>query len=246
MKWVNFDDPSQGLERSQFASFGVVSKCVRVLKWVNLMMNHRGLERGQILMICHTACCDGPERSQFALISCIPLNCQLLPGMKGLERSQCALFTEFCFEMSWKESVCVATQLIALIPAVLSILYGDVLLYLWLSCLCLGCMGDILLGSMVNSLLCSMGISPLSMGVSLGCWVLMGSMADSPLLCSMGISPLSMGVSLGCWDHLGCLSTGCLAQYCWCWISLVMQVLLIVSPFCLWLISCLKQNLRIF
>ena len=65
-------------------------------------------------------------------------------------------------------------------------------------------MGDVLLGSMVNSpLLCSMVISPLSMGVSLGCWVLMGSMVDSPLLHSMGISPLSMGVSLGCWGSLG-------------------------------------------
>ena len=62
-----------------------------------------------------------------------------------------------------------------MIPAVLSILYGDVLLYLWLFCLCLGCMGDILLGSMVNSpLLHSMWISPLSMGVSLGCWGSLG------------------------------------------------------------------------
>ena len=34
---------------------------------------------------------------------------------------------------SWKESVCVATLLVALIPAVLSLLYSDVvLLYLWL------------------------------------------------------------------------------------------------------------------
>ena len=64
--------------------------------------------------------------------------------------------------------------------------------------------GGVLLESMVNSLLLhSMGISPLSMGVSLGCWVLMGSMVDSPLLHSMGISPLSIGVSLVCWGSLG-------------------------------------------
>ena len=83
-------------------------------------------------------------------------------------------------------------------------MYGDVLLCLWLFCLCLGCMGDDLLGSMVTSLfLCSMGISPLSIGVSLGYWVLMGSMVDSPLLCSLGISPLFMGVSLNCWWSRG-------------------------------------------
>ena len=42
-------------------------------------------------------------------------------------------------------------------------------------CLYLGCLEDILLGSMVNSpLLHSMGISPLSMGISLGCWGSLG------------------------------------------------------------------------
>ena len=42
-------------------------------------------------------------------------------------------------------------------------------------CLCLGCTGDVLMGSMVNSpLLCSMGISPLSVGVSLGGWGSLG------------------------------------------------------------------------
>ena len=105
---------------------------------------------------------------------------------------------------SWKESVCVAILLVTLILAVLFIFYGVVPLYLQLLCLCLGCTGDILLGSMVNSpLLCSIGISSLSMGVSLGCWVLKGSMVHSPLLHSMGISPLSMGVSLGSWWSLG-------------------------------------------
>ena len=165
--------------------------------------------------------------------------------MKGLEMSQCAHFYSVLLP---KESVCVATLLVALIPAVISILYGDVLLYLWLLSLCLGCMGDAPLGSMVNSLLLgSKGISPLSMGVSLGCLVLMGSMVDSPLLHSMGISPLSMGVSLGCWGLLGSLSACCLAVYCWGWISLVMLVLLVVSPFpCLELISCLKLNLNHF
>ena len=118
---------------------------------------------------------------------------------------------------SWKESVCVATLLVALIPAVLSILYGDVLLYLWLLCLCLGCTGDILLGSMANSL----------------------------LLCSMGISPLSMGSTWAAGGHWGCLSTSCLALYCWGWISLAVQVLLIMSPSpSLWLISFLKWNLK--
>ena len=83
---------------------------------------------------------------------------------------------------SWKESVCAAKLLVALILAVLSMLYGDiVLLYSRVFCLCLGCMGDIFLGSMVNS----------------------------PLLCSMVISPLSLGVYLGCWGSLG-LSAGCL------------------------------------
>ena len=106
---------------------------------------------------------------------------------------------------SWKESVCVATLLVALTLAVLSMLYGDVvLLYLWLFCPCLCCIGGVLLESIMNSLLPhSMGISPLSMGVSLGCWVLMGSMANSPLMHSMGMSPLSMGVSLGYWGSLG-------------------------------------------
>ena len=114
------------------------------------------------------------------------------------------MYTNSLISPKWSWKVCVATLLVALIPAALSVLYDDVLLYLCLFYLSLGCMGDILLGYMVNSLLlCSMGISPLSMGVSLGCWVLMGSMVDSPLLCSMGISPLSMGIPLGCWGSLG-------------------------------------------
>ena len=42
-------------------------------------------------------------------------------------------------------------------------------------CLCLGCMGNVLLGSMVNSpLLRSMGISPLAIGISLGSWGSLG------------------------------------------------------------------------
>ena len=115
---------------------------------------------------------------------------------RSWNESMCTLLLGSASEGSWKESVCVATLLIALIPAVLSVLYGDVLLYLWLLSLCLGCIGDGLLGSMVNSLLLgSMVIPPLSMGVSLDRLVLMGSMVDSPLLCSMGISSLSMGVS---------------------------------------------------
>ena len=143
---------------------------------------------------------------------------------------------------SGKESVCVAKLFVALTLAVLSVLYGHVvLLYLQLFCLCLGCMGDILMGSMMNSsLLCSMGISPLSVGVSLGCMVFMGSMVDSlcaswgSLLCPWG-SPWAAG------SHWGCLSAGCLALYCWGWISPVVQVLLIMSPTpCLGVISCLK------
>ena len=54
-------------------------------------------------------------------------------------------------------------------------------------------------------------ISSLSMGVTLGCLVLMGFMMDSPLLHSMGIFPLSMGISLDCWGSLGlsvCLLSG--------------------------------------
>ena len=60
------------------------------------MAIHRGLERSQFLMICHTGYCDGLERSQFALISNFHPNglerSQMSPYMKGLERSQCALF----------------------------------------------------------------------------------------------------------------------------------------------------------
>ena len=106
--------------------------------------------------------------------------------------------------------------------------------------------GDILLDSMVNSLLHSMGISPLSMEVSLGCWVLLGSLVDSPLLCSMEISPLPVGVSLGCWGSLG-------LSVCWLLGSVFLRLGLFgcagpahcVSPSpCLWLISCLKQNLK--
>ena len=45
--------------------------------------------------------------------------------------------------------------------------------------------------------------------------------------------------------HWGCLSASCLVLYCWGWIFLVMQVLLIVSTSPnLQLISFLKQNLK--
>ena len=51
--------------------------------------------------------------------------------------------------------------------------------------------------------------------------------------------PGLLGVSLGC------LSACFLALYGWGWVSLVMLILLIVSPFLhLWLISCLKWNLN--
>ena len=61
-----------------------------------------------------------------------------------------------------------------------------------------------------------------------------------------GSSPLSMwGSPWAAEGLLGCLSAGCLVLYCWGWISLVVQVLLIVNPSpCLWLISCLKWNLK--
>ena len=126
---------------------------------------------------------------------------------------------------SWKESVYVTTLLVVLIPAVLSVLYGDVvLLHLWLFCLCLGCMGDVLLSSMVDSpLLHSMVISPLSTGVSLVCWVLIGSMVDFPFLCSMGMSLLSMGVSLGWWLSLE-------LSVCWLPGSVLLVVSLSPSP----------------
>ena len=45
-------------------------------------------------MNCCIGHCDGLERSQFALISSFPPNgrerSQMLPSVKGLERSQCA------------------------------------------------------------------------------------------------------------------------------------------------------------
>ena len=69
--------------------------------------------------------------------------------------------------------------------------------------------------------------------LGLGCMgdILMSSMVDSPLLCSMGIPPLSVGVSLGSWGgHWHCLSASCLALCGWGWISPVVQVFLMVSP----------------
>ena len=149
---------------------------------------------------------------------------------------------------SWKESVCVTTLLIVLIPAVLSVLYGDVLLYLWLLCLCLGCTGDILLGSMANSLLLySMGISPLSMGFSLGCWVLISSMVDSPLLHSMGdFSSVFHGCLPGLLVVTGLSVHWLLGSVLLLGLDLsVVQVLIIMSlsP-CLWLIYFLKWKLK--
>ena len=194
---------------------------------------HRGLERRQFLMNCCIGQCDGLERSQLLLYGQWSWNESNVPIYEGFwNESMCTNFlnsSEWSWKesapaiyegswnesmctnsvaspkWSWKESVCVATLLVALILAVLSVLYGDVvLLYLQLFCLCLGCIRDVLMGSIMNSLLLhSMVISLLSMGVSLGCWVLMGSMMNSPLLHSMGISPLSVGVSLGCWGSLG-------------------------------------------
>ena len=116
---------------------------------------------------------------------------------------------------SWKESVCVAILLVALISAVISMLYSDVvLLYLWLFCLCLGCMGDILLGSIWTlffctswwALFCPWG-SPWAAQFSWApWWTLLFCALWGSLLCPSG-SPWAAG------DHRGCLSTGCLALY---------------------------------
>ena len=146
-------------------------------------------------------------------MSLIPVNCLLVLDMKGLEMSQCALFHLILPTWSWKESVCVATLLVALILAVLSILYGDVLLYLWLFCLCLGCTGDVLLGSMVNS--SSSALHGNLSSVHQGLWAARFSWAPwwtllfcapwRSLLCPWG----SPWAAEGC---LGCLSTGSLAS----------------------------------
>ena len=166
--------------------------------------------------LCHLN--NGPERSQFAPISKIPPNC--------LERSQ--LISP---KRSWKESVCVPTLFVTLILAVLSVLYGDVvLLYSWLLCLYFGCTGDVLMGSIMNSLLLhSMVISPLSMGVSLAAgfswalwWTLLFCIPWGSLLYPWG-SPWAAG------SHWGCLSASCLALYCWGWVSPVVQVWLEVQ-----------------
>ena len=74
----------------------------------------------------------------------------------------------------------------------------------WAWCLCLGCMG----GAMFSW-------APW--------WTLFFCAPWGSLLCPWG-SPWAAG------GHWGCLSAGCLALYCWGWISLVVQVLLIMSP----------------
>ena len=120
---------------------------------------------------------------------------------------------------SWKESVCIVTLLVALVLAVLSVLYGDVvLLYLWPFCIdCLCCWEHLkpavvfspcrfcvywvfLQWSWKNCTPSSWsasgswpGLSVMSNGLersfcpSLGCMgdILMGSMVNSPLLNSM-------------------------------------------------------------
>ena len=114
---------------------------------------------------------------------------------------------------SSKESVCVATLLVALILVVLSFLYGDVvLLYLQLFASALAAWG-------------AFSWAPW--------WTLLFSAPWGSPLCPWG-SPWAAG---GYW---GCLSASCLALYSWGWISLVVKVLLIVSPPFLWLIFCLQ------
>ena len=197
---------------------------------------------------------------------------------EGLERSQFAPISLISPKWSWKESVCVATLLVALVLAVLSMLYGDVLLYLWP--LCIDCLGgwehlkplqwcpppvDLSLLGFPPMVLKEFtpgpwsasgswsGLSALFDGLErscclcLGCTgdILMGSMVNSSLLRSIMIFLLSVGVSLGGWGHWGCLSTGCMALCGLGWISPVVQVLLMVSPSPhLGLISFIKWNLE--
>ena len=75
--------------------------------------------------------------------------------------------------------MCVATLLFPLVLAVLFVLYGANLCLLGFPSMvlkevlfqCLGCLGDILLGSaVIFPLLHLTGVFPLSVGVSLGCW----------------------------------------------------------------------------
>ena len=148
---------------------------------------------------------------------------------------------------SWKESVCVATLLVALIPAVLSVLYGDLLLYLWLLWLCLGCMGDILHGlhGELSSSVLHGDLSSFHGGLPglLGSHGLHGGLSSSSP--HGDLSSVHGGLPCAAGGPWGCLFTGCLALYYWGWISSIVQVLLIMSPSPrLWLISFLKQNLE--
>ena len=241
---TNFHNSSEwSWKKSTFAIWAMVLKWVTLHQFLKFLPN--SLERSQFLMMSPCSPVMVLKEANFV-------------GMyNGLEMSQLLLYGWW----SWNESVCIATLLVALVLAVLSMLCGDVVLLslqpFWIDCLggwehpellqwrsppvdlcLLGFLPMVLkevpmAGCTPNPWSTSgswPGLSALSDGLErsfclcLGCMgdILLGSMVNSPLLHSMGVSPLSVGVSLGGWGSLGLLvcwlldSVAGVGSHWWC------------------------------